>query len=179
MAPLLFAFTGMGFSELARWRIGKPVAAVVAAAYLAVWAMNLPHLYADRITAFEAKDIREAWEQNGRLKIYADGNCQHELRYRMGRDSAVTIEPLSLPLPDEREFLLVSTIWPLEDSLFCPTLRDTIHRLGYDVTPIKVRASKYRADPDYIQSLYYPPNGLWIYRVAANDRQENNSTHAH
>jgi len=167
IAPFLFAFTAMGWAELARLRVGRWLSIGLAAAYAALWAVNLPRLYEDRVTTCDARVVREVWEQRGKPMIYALGGCQHAVRYRAGRRSGMTIEALPESPPEETSFLLVSTIWPVEGSLWRPALQEEMQSLGYEVTAIRARNPRHPVHPDYIQSLYYPPNGLWIYCVTA------------
>ena len=40
---------------------------------------------------------------------------------------------------------------------------------GYRAELLMLREPKYPIDLAYIQSLYYPPNGLWVYKLTASD----------
>jgi len=176
MTPFLLSFTAMGFYTLARLPKVKAIAAIVAIAYLILWVINLPHFYRERIIPFDSKELLTVWEQNGKLKVYTLDNCRDSIQYRLHKHSEVKAQNLPFPsLPNDPPFLIVSTHWAIEDDLWRPRLKEEIKRSGYIATLIMKRAAKYPVRPEYIQLLYWPPNGLWVYKITTDKKpQERN-----
>ncbi len=175
MSPFIFTFTGLGFWVLIRSRLGKAVAGVLVVAYLVLWGINLPHFYKERVFPYTTQDLVTAWEENGKLRFYGDGGCRDTIRYMLRKYSDIEIESLKFGghnvLP-EPPFLLISPHWPMEDSLWTPHLKERIEKLGYHTELIAVRAAAYPGQPEYRQCLYYPANGLWLYKITKEKNQK-------
>jgi len=168
MAPFLFSFTAMGFYALGRSARWKPIAVVVGVAYIILWIINLPHFYQERIIPFDSRELLTAWEQSGKPKVYTLSGCKDSIKYRMRQHSQVEVQNLPFPLPNDQVFLIVSIHGAIEDGhgLWRPRLQEEIKRSGYITTLIMKRIPKYPWKPDYRQSLYFPPNGLWVYKMS-------------
>src|ERR1019366_6528686 len=80
LSPFFLVFAVLGLYSMRAYRATRFLAGMAAVAYLALWAFNLPHIYNDRLAAYSTADIVGAWEQNGKLPIYA-WNCDREIRY--------------------------------------------------------------------------------------------------
>jgi hypothetical protein len=167
MTPFLFAFTGMGFYKFVSSRIGKVLGVIMVGSYILLWGINLPHFYRDRSTVFNSQELMTVWEQHEKPKVYAMGGSKNFLRYLLGAHSSIELEDLPYPLSvmEDPPFLFVSTHWPIEKSLQRPKLVEEIKNSGYRANLIMMRVPKYPVNPDCIQSLYFPPNGLWVYKI--------------
>jgi hypothetical protein len=172
IAPFLFSLTAMGFYTLTQSRIGKLIGVILAGSYMLLWAINLPLFYQERSTPFSQQELLTVWKQTGKLKFYSFSACEHSIKYRLQQHSEIGIKKLRRQLP-EAPFLLISTHWPLEDPLWRTTLQEELKESGGFPTLVMMRAPKYPLDRlhQYHQSLYWPPNGLWIYKVTAQEDQ--------
>jgi hypothetical protein len=167
MTPFLLSFTAIGFYTVVRSPKLKPIGVVVAVAYIILWMINLPHFYRERVQPFDSKELMTTWEQSGKLKVYTLGGSNESIRYRLRGQPRIEIKDLPWPrLPNEESFLLVSTHWSIEDELWRPKLKGEIESSGFVGTLLMNRLPKYPLKRDYIQSLYYPPNGLWVYKIS-------------
>jgi hypothetical protein len=168
MAPFLFTFVAIGFYVLFSSRLGKATAIAVGVAYLGLWAINLPMFYSDRVTPFTSEELRGVWEQAGGPTIYTFGGGHEFLSYTLHEYPDIDIDPLPYPeVPDNPPYLLISTWWSIEEFLWDPDLHNRIQESGYEAELLMIRPPKYPIDPIYIQSLYFPPNGLWVYRISS------------
>ena len=170
MAPFLISFTAMGFYTLIQSRKLKMIGVAVAAVYLVLWAVNLPHFYKERIIPFDSRELLTVWEQNGKLKVYTLSASKDYIRYRLHKYPEIKIENLPYPLSIDQPFLLVSPWWAIEDDLWLPRLQEQIKKSGSNVNLVMKRPAKYPAKPEYIQSLYFPPNGLWVYKISIDEK---------
>jgi hypothetical protein len=170
MTPFLISFTAVGFWSLVRSPKAKSIGIGLAIAYLILWAINLPHFYRDRMIPFDSRELMAAWEQNGKLKVYTLAACKDSIRYRLRMYPEVKVENLPFPLLIDEPFLLVSPQWAIEDDIWLPRLQDQIKRSGYNINLVMKRAPKYPVKPEYIQSLYFPPNGLWVYKISMDEK---------
>jgi len=173
MTPFLYSFTAMGFYTLVRPSKLRPIGVVLAVAYVILWTINLPHFYQERVIPFDSKELLSVWEESGKLKIYTLGGAKDSIRYRMGMRLPVEIQNLPFPFPNDPPFLIVSTHSAIEDDFWRrrPGLREEIKRSGYTTTLVVERIPKYPVRPEYIQSLYWPPNGLWIYKISTDEKR--------
>lgn len=167
MSPFIFAFTGIGLWTLIRLGVTKAITVVILGIYLILWSINLPHFYRERILPYTAQDILNAWEQNGKHTFYADGGCGGNIRYMMRSYPDVKIQDFGFKngMPPEPPFFLISAHWSIENSLWIPGLKDDLEKSGYQIELIIVREATYPVHPDYRQSLYFPANGLWLYKI--------------
>ena len=139
------------------------------AAYLIFWMVNLPEFYRHRIVPYTSQEIVGTWEQNGKLTLYVYDGSKRTLDYVLREYPEINIawllsEDGKFALP-EPPFFLVAAQWPLENSLWYPELKSEVETAGYIAKLIMVRDAAYPVHRDYIQSLYFPANGLWIYLV--------------
>jgi hypothetical protein len=174
MSPFIFAFTGLGFWILIRSRIGKAVAGVLIITYLVLWSINLPNFYKERVTPFTSQDLVNAWEENGRLTFYGDGGCGKAIKYLLREHPDIEVQDLDYEsdiLP-ESPFFVISPHWPMEGSLWLSDLEERIERTGCQTELIMIRNAAYPGQPDYRQCLYYPANGLWLYKITEEKDRE-------
>jgi hypothetical protein len=178
MSPFIFTFTGIGFWALIRSRLGKAVAGFLAITYLILCGINLPYFYKERVFPYTTQDLVNAWEENGKLRFYGDGGCRDTIRYMLRKYPDIKIERIDLE-PDyehavlpESPFFLISPHWAMEDSLWLPGLKDKMKTSGYNVNLLIMRKPTYPVHPDYRQSLYFPANGLWLYKITKEKNQE-------
>jgi len=169
MSPFIYTFTAFGFLSLVRLRYGRIVVAVIAFAYFALWGYDLPRFYKERKVPYTAQDLVSAWKQNGKLTFYADGGCVGSTRYMLRSYPNIKIEHFSGALP-ESPFFLISTHWPIENSLWIPGLKGNLKKSGYHTELIIERKAAYPVHPDYVQSLYFPANGLWLYKIVQKEK---------
>ncbi len=173
MSPFIFIFTGLGFGALIRLRLGKAIVSVVAITYLVLWSINLPHFYKERVFPYTTQDLVNAWEENGKLGFYGDGGCGDTIKYMLRKYPDIEVQNLDYEsdvLP-EPPFFLISPHWPVENSLWLPGLKERIEKLGYQAELILVCDAAYPGHPEYRQSIYYPANGLWLYKITKEENQ--------
>jgi hypothetical protein len=125
--------------------------------------VNLPHFYKDRIAAFGEQEIVRTWEENGRLPYYAQGGSERAIRYIVRGRPEILVQPFK-EWP-EAPYLLVSPHWRIEDAAWHPGLSEKLRELGYSTTLVTAKPAKHTASWDYPTCLYFPPNGLWVYKV--------------
>lgn len=165
ITPFIYSFSAIGIYTLLHNKFGIAITTLAGIIYLFLWGFNLPGFYHDRTVAYHSQNVIHAWENTGRPAMYALGASKHAVKYRLGIDSGVQIDNLGGEIPETTPFLLVSTHWPIQDSLWRPSLSDDLRSLGYKVTLLMEKDAKYPVNPDYISSIYWPPNGLWLYLV--------------
>lgn len=164
LSPFLFAFTGLGALLLLQSRMMRIGATAAAVAYLALWAVNLPRFYQERVADYSADDIVQAWRQNGRIPVYTRGS-ERELYWVMRNHPEVEIHSLAPKTP--APYLLVATHWPpLQDPMYFgyPRMLDD---LGYKATMVLTKPAFHLDSLRARTSLYFPPNSFWVYKVTA------------
>jgi hypothetical protein len=169
MSPFIYSFTALGFWFLIRSGLGKLVTSVLVITYLILWSINLPHFYKERIFPYTSQELVNAWQKNDKIEFYADGGSRDTIRYLLREYPDIKIEHIDFDndiLP-EAPFFFISPHWPIGASLWLPNLTETIEKSGYQVEEIIVRKAAYPVHPDYRQSLYYPANGLWLYKITS------------
>ena len=167
MSPFILSFTALGFWFLFRTGLGKIVTGVLVITYLILWSINLPHFYKERSFPYTAQELVNVWKENGKLDFYADGGGRDTIRYLLREYPDIKIEHIDFDndtLP-EAPFFFISPHWSIDDSLWLPHLRETFEKSGYLSEKIIIREATYPVHPDYRQSLYYPANGLWLYKI--------------
>jgi len=164
LSPFILIFAALGFYTL-RVRPGMRVLGVaIACGYLVVWALNLPAFYAQRQPVYTPADLVAAWEQNGRLPVYSRG-AERELRYELRFRPEIPIEGLSDN--SKPPYLLVATHNWIGDNRWFAGFPEYLERSGYRATIVRQAPAWNLATAWHSQSLYFPPNGLWIYKVTA------------
>jgi hypothetical protein len=167
LCPFLFAFTAFGFYYLLQFRGLKIGAVAIAAAYLIAWAVNLPRFYSDRLMVYEPDDIVNVWRANGRLPFYVH---QGTLELYYATRGYPEIQYGSIPyhtVPDPKTpYFLISTRSGIDDQGWLPGFHDALRGTGQTSTLLLERPAKHpESGPTYFGSLYFPPSGLWIYKV--------------
>jgi hypothetical protein len=162
LSPFFFVFAALGFYNLGAHRATRYVTAAVAAAYLVVWAGNLPRFYAERLPVYTPNDLLSAWNENGRQLVYAR-ECEREVRYELRDHPEVRVE--ALPRNSKAPYLLIATHNWIGDNSWFSGFPDYLRRSGYKATLVRQTPARHMDSP--AQSLYFPPNGLWIYEVTA------------
>jgi hypothetical protein len=167
LSPFLLAFTALGFYSLFARPATLALAAVLAAGYLAAWAYNLPRFYAERVSAYNAEDILQAWRAAGQPSIIYSRGSERELQYTMRGHPEIHIR--SLDRYETPPYLLASAHWaPLETNSMFMGYAEDLRQAGYRATLVMEKPPVYLPNLEkYRTCLYYPPNGLWIYKVTA------------
>lgn len=163
LSPFLFAFTGLGFEALWSLRRLRMLGPALAVLYCGLWAVNLPRFYHERVAVYTAEDILNVWNQSGRLPIYNRGS-DRELEYMLRDHTDVAIH--SMPLDTKPPYLVISTHWPpMNDSVMFRGYPDYLSSVGYRAQLLLKKPPQHLESLAYRTCLYFPPNGLWIYKV--------------
>jgi hypothetical protein len=162
LAPFFFAFAALGFYGLRSYPAARLIAVAVACCYVGLWAANLPRFYNDRLPRYTPQELVAAWQENGNLPVYAR-ECERELRYALRDHPEMQVSTLGEdPKPP---YLVISTHNWIGDNRWYAGFPEYLKRAGYTAVLLK------QAEPTNLQarsqSLYFPPNGLWIYKVMA------------
>jgi hypothetical protein len=163
LSPFVLAFTGLGLYALRANRLTQAVGSVAAIVYLALWAYYLPRFYNERTTPYTARDIVETWGQNGKPPVYARGGNERELDYTLR--NAPEIRFHSLAKETRPPFLLIVTHYPIDDPVWFEGYPEYLEKSGYKAELVMERPMRHLASREYSTSLYFPPNGLRIYKV--------------
>lgn len=166
LSPFLLAFTAMGFYSLRAHSLTRVLGAVAAIFLVGMWAYNLPRFYEERLAVYNSRDIVDTWRQSGELPYYAQF-CEREIRYAARENREIPIEPFILNNLPKAPYLLVSTRWPLGDNVWFPGVLANLRKTGYTAALIVERPPKHPESWTYSTSLYFPPSGLWIYKVTS------------
>lgn len=126
-----------------------------------LWAVNLLPFYSERVAQYDEAEIVSDWIQGGRLGVVA-WNCGETVRYFL-RDHP---EVQFLDKPSGEPFLLISKSRPLNDDGSWRPIKDYLETEGYEATLIDQRPPAHPESLQYSGSLYFPPVGLCVYRVA-------------
>jgi hypothetical protein len=166
LSPFLFAFVGLGFYAALSSSLPLRVSAgLVATAWLIMWGINLPRFYSDRLAPYASRELVEAWTENDKLPYYTNG-ADREIQYLLLAHPEIRVE--HLPRESKPPYLLVSTHWPpLENNHMFFGYADYLRQHGYKATLVLEKPPKHLDSLEYSTCLYFPPNGLWIYRVTA------------
>jgi len=162
LSPFLLTFTALGFYALHAHPITRILGMVTACGYLAVWGINLPAFYTQRQPVYTPADLLSAWEQNGRLPVYTRG-AERELRYELRQHPEIQIAGLSEQT--KPPYLLITTHNWIGDNRWFGGFPEYLQKSGYQATIVKQAPAWNLASSWRSQSLYFPPNGLWIYKV--------------
>jgi hypothetical protein len=164
LSPFIFAFTALGCYLLGSVRKVRWIAGVAGAAYLVLWAVNLPAFYRERTSPYSSDQLVTVWRESGKLPIYVGGGGADAIRYAFRRYPEARIEPVPFSVPPA-PYLYLSLHWPLEQDRWDVNHSAKLREKNYQATLLLERPAKYMASWEYPTSLYFPPNGLWIYRV--------------
>jgi len=164
LAPFLLAFTAFGFYALRARVVTRILGIVLASGYVALWAMNLPSFYEQRQPVYQPADLVTAWRENGRLPVYAR-ECERELRYELREHPEIPID--GLPAQAKPPYLLIATHNWIGDNRWYAGFPEYLQKSGYKADVVKGIPGWHRDAEWHSQCLYFPPNGLWIYKVTA------------
>jgi hypothetical protein len=162
LSPFLLIFTALGLYSLRARLATRILAVALACGYAGLWGANLPRFYEERLAPYSGDDIVQAWRQNGEAPVYARG-CEREVRYNIRAHPEIGIH--TLPTTAQPPYLLVSTHYRIDDKVCFPGYLDYLHQAGYKVSVVTERLPKHPESLQYSGSLYFPPNGLWIYKI--------------
>lgn len=162
LSPFLLAFTALGFYALRARLITRILAMGIASGYLVLWAVNLPAFYQQRQARYTPDELVSAWKQNGSLPVYAR-ECERELRYELRQHPEIQIA--TLPLESKPPYLLIGTHNWIGDGRWYGGFPEYLQRSGYRADLVKEAPAWHPEIRWHSQSLYFPPNGLWIYKV--------------
>jgi hypothetical protein len=176
VVPMIFTLTGVGAAQLRTFRPGSAALGIVLAGYMITWPIYLPNFYRDRATVFDASAVVAAVQQapgryasgTERPRIYTLGGTPVVIGYRLRGQLDADIQELPVPLPDDtrQPFLLLSPHWPIENAIISPRpLIEELRRVGYQWRLLSSHEAKHAFDPDYVQTLYWPPNAFYLYEV--------------
>jgi len=160
--PFFLACTALGFYALRQHTATRVLGMLAAGGYLILWVANLPRFYNERKPVYAANEIVEAWKQNGNLPVYAR-ECERELRYQLRGHPEIHIQ--TLPRVSKPPYLVVATHNWIGDHTWYSGYPEFLEQAGYEATVVKQEQARYLNSP--AQSIYFPPNGLWIYKVTA------------
>jgi hypothetical protein len=165
LSPFVLAFTALGFWALASRPALRILGAAAAVAYLGLWAINLPRFYRERVTPYSAQDLVTAWRQNGEIQVYMRGGNEREIEYTLRQHPEIPLR--SLPLLSKAPYLLITTHYQIDDPIWFAGYRDYLAKSHYQVALLAERPPAHPESEQYSTCLYFPPNGLWIYKVTA------------
>jgi hypothetical protein len=172
LSPFLLTFAVLGIYALRKNVVTQVAGGILVAAYLSLWAINLPRFYSDRVAHYNEAEIMSIWAQNGRVEIFP-WYCGEPLQYLVRDHPEVLIlnqrDAQLFKTPPKAPFLLVSTRAPLDAARFWRPVNDYLRKSGYIATLIDQKLPAHPESLEYGTSLYYPPDGLWVYRVTESD----------
>jgi hypothetical protein len=158
--PFMLIFTAIGFYALRDHKATRALGIAAACGYVVLWTLNLPRFYSEREPVYRAEEIVDTWKENGELPVYAR-ECERELRYVLRQHPEIRVSSLSQNVA--APYLLISTHNWIGDSSWYSGYPELLQKLGYKATILRQAQAKYLDSPP--QSIYFPPNGLWIYKV--------------
>ncbi|MBI1787413.1 MAG: hypothetical protein HYR60_07670 [Acidobacteria bacterium] len=164
LAPYVIGFTALGFYALRFTRWTTVAGCLAAGLYAVLWAGNLPLFYRDRVLPFRAAEIAEVWANNGKLPYYDQNAGMDTIRYLLRDRPDIIVSRFGRTLP-EAPYLLLSMHWPIEKAMLNPHLLQELRDSGHTVTLLMERPAKYMESWKHPTCLYFPPVGLWIYKV--------------
>ena len=113
---------------------------------------------------YTTQDLVSAWKQNGSLPVYAR-ECERELRYELRQHPEIPIA--TLPLDLKPPYLLIGTHNWIGDGRWYGGFPEYLEKSGYRASVVREVPAWHPESRWHSQSLYFPPNGLWIYKVTA------------
>ncbi|MBV8844909.1 MAG: hypothetical protein JO307_19050 [Bryobacterales bacterium] len=160
LSPFLLVFTALGIYALRANVATRVAAGALTVGYLSLWTINLPKFYADRMIPYNEAELLTDWTQNGRVDVYP-WYCQQTLEYVLRGHPEVPI----VDSPPKAPFLLVSTRRRLDNDGWWNPVNKYLRKSGYKATLIDEKLPAHPESLKYSGSLYFPPSGLWVYRV--------------
>jgi hypothetical protein len=164
LSPFFLAFAALGFYALRAYRATLILGGIVACGYLVLWAVNLPAFYEQRQPSYTADELVSVWKQNGSLPVYAR-ECERELRYELRGHPEISIA--SLPVDSKPPYMIVATHNWIGDNRWYKGFPEYLQKAGYEADLVKEGPAWHLDSRWHSQSLYFPPNGFWVYKVTA------------
>lgn len=165
LSPLLLAFTALGFYALWARPRARIAAGLAAAFYLGLWGTNLPRFYRERVAPYSAQDLVDLWRQNGRIPVYVRGGNEREIGYTLRQHPEIPLD--SLPRFSKAPYLLITTHYRIDNPIWYAGYLDYLGRSHYQAALVAYRPPAHPESEEYRTCLYFPPNGLWVYKVTA------------
>lgn len=169
LSPFLLTFAVLGIYTLRKSLATRVAGGILVAGYLSLWTVNLPKFYSERVAEYNEAELLRDWATSGHLSVfpwYCDQTVEYLIRDRL--DVRILNQPdvLRLKTPPKAPFMLVSTYNALEkDSHTWKPVYEYLQKAGYTATLIDQKQPAHPESVEYSGSIYYPPNGLWVYRV--------------
>lgn len=163
LSPFLLIFAALGLGALLARRWTRIPAMLGAALYLVLWAVNLPRFYNERVVPYSADDIERVWQQNHRIPVYMRGGNERELEYTLRRHPEIGIR--SAALESKPPYLLITTHYQIGNPIWFPGFPAYLAKSHYRAALVAVRPPAHPESEEHRTCLYFPPNGLWIYKV--------------
>jgi len=170
LAPFVIGFAAIGAGGLCQRAYLKKAVICLGGLYVGLWAWRIPALYIDRISVYSGAEIVSIWKAEDKLPIYAPAGSAVILRYETRPEPDMHIEMLDGFRPEvaaqlPEEFLMVSPRFPLEKSYRNPDMMQQMKDAGYESRLLMERPAAHLASMEHPTMLYFPPNGLWVYRI--------------
>lgn len=167
LSVFFFLFAGLGFYVLLGSRITRHAAWAGGVVYAILWSANLPRFYADRLASYIDTEVFDVWQNNGRLPVFVM-HGDRELHYALRHHPEIPYVGAGWrrqPDPSQ-SFLLMDNRAALDDPYWDQDAMDRYRQTGHDVVPILIRPAKHPESwKGGFASLYFPPSGLWIYKI--------------
>jgi hypothetical protein len=164
LSPFFLASAAFGFYALRTNLFTRVLGLSLTAAYLVFWAVNLPAFYQHRQAMYTAEALTSAWKQSGSLPVYAR-ECVRELNYVLRQHPEMHVT--ELPSKAIPPYLIIGTHDWIEDDRKYRGFPEYLKQSGYRASLVTEAPAWNLDSRSYSQSLYFPPNGLWIYKVTA------------
>lgn len=165
LSPFLLAFTALGFYALWVRPAARVVACLAAAFYLGLWGTNLPRFYRERVAPYSAQDLVDLWRQNDGIQVYVRGGNEREIEYTLRQHPEIPLD--SLPRFSKPPYLLITTHYRIDNPIWYAGYLDYLRQSHYQASLIAYRPPAHPESEEYRTCLYFPPNGLWVYKVTA------------
>lgn len=165
LSPLLLAFTALGFYGLWARPRTRVAACLAAAFYLGLWGVNLPRFYRERVAPYSTQDLVDLWQQNGRIPVYVRGGNEREIEYTLRQHPEIFLD--SLPRFSKAPYLLITTHYRIDNPIWYAGYLDYLSQSHYQASLVAYRPPAHPESEEYRTCLYFPPNGLWVYKVTS------------
>jgi hypothetical protein len=162
LTPFFLTFAALGFYSLRGHMVTRVLGIGLACGYLILWGVNLQGFYSQREAVYAPADLVAAWEQSGRLPVYTRGS-ERELRYELRDHPEIQISTVTTDV--KPPYLLITTHNWIRDHRWFGGFPEYLQKAGYTADIVKQGPVWNLATAWHSQSLYFPPNGLWIYKV--------------
>jgi hypothetical protein len=165
LSPFVLAFTALGLYALGARPVLRILGVAAAVVYLALWGINLPRFYRERVTPYSAQELVSIWRQNQGIQVYMRGGNEREIEYTLRLHPEIPLR--SLPLLSKAPYLLITTHYQIDDPVWFAGYREYLAKSHYQVALLAEKPPAHPESEQYSTCLYFPPNGLWVYKVTA------------